>query len=433
MKTKTQIPSTMLETARMPAAKIFGVGNAGVSLLEAMNGGDFAGAGFVVVNTDASSLAASAAALKIHLETKLLRGLGTGGDPERGRAIAEEQLATLKTACEGVDVIFIVAGLGGGAGSGITPVLARAAKETGALVLAFVTLPFACEGNRRQQQAQQSLEQLKSVADGVICLPCQKTFKLIDENTSVLDTFRITGDLLVEGVRGVWRLLTRPGLIQIHFNDLCALVRDRHSESAFASVEASGPARSREVVEKLLNHPLLDEGRALAESDAVLVSLMGGKDLTMAEVGRVMEQISRHCEHAQIIMGAAVDEGFKARLSVTIIASKQTGAMPAAESLAGAAFLATAGDFAEPMVSRGSGRSTSRCIPPAQSLTPEQREQMLARHGNGRGRKVVAKMRQAQLPLAIISKGRFDKSEPTIHKGEDLDIPTYIRRGVALN
>jgi cell division protein FtsZ len=427
MKTKTQTPAATLEPAKLPAAKIFGVGGAGVSLLGALHGEDFAGAGFVAVNTEASSLAASSAALKIHLETRLLRGLGTGGDPERGRAIAEEQFATLKTACEGTDVIFIVAGLGGGAGSGIAPVLARAAKETGALVLAFVTLPFTCEGNRRQQQAQQSLEQLKSVADGVICLPCQKTFKLIDENTSMLDTFRITGELLVEGVRGVWRLLTRPGLIQIHFDDLCALVRDRHSESAFASVEASGPARSREVVEKLLNHPLLDEGRVLAESDAVLVSLMGGKDLTMNEVGRVMEQIGRHCERAQVIMGAAVDESMKARLSVTVIAAKQNGAMPAAESPA----LAT--EATEPAASRGSARSLSRCVPPGPSLSPEQREQALARHGSGRGRKAASRMRQAQLPLAIISKGRFDKSEPTIHKGEDLDIPTYIRRGVALN
>jgi len=424
MKTKTQTPAVMLEPAKLPAAKIFGVGSAGVSLLKAINREEFAGAGFIAVNTDAASLAASSAALKIDLETKLLRGLGTGGDPERGRAIAEEQFATLKTACEGADIIFIIAGLGGGAGSGITPVLARAAKETGALVLAFVTLPFVCEANRREQQAQQSLEQLKSFADGVICLPCQKTFKLIDENTGLLDAFRFTGELLVEGVRGVWRLLTRPGLIQIHFNDLCALVRDRHSESAFASVEASGPARSREVVEKLLNHPLLDEGCALAESDTVLVSLMGGKDLTMAEVGRVMEQISRHCERAQIIMGAVVDEALKNHLSVTVIAAKQNAAPPAAESPV------AAGDVAEQIVSRGSARSAPRCAPP---LTPEQREQVLARHASGRARKVVAKMRQTQLPLAIISKGRFDKSEPTIHKGEDLDIPTYIRRGVALN
>jgi cell division protein FtsZ len=434
MKTKTQSPAAMLEPTGMRAARIIGVGSAGVSLLEAMNREEFTGASFVAVNTDATSLAGSTVALKIHLETKLLRGLGTGGDPERGRAIAEEQFATLKTACEGTDVIFIVAGLGGGAGSGITPVLARAARETGTLVLAFVTLPFVCEGNRRQQQAQQSLEQLRAVADGVICLPCQKTFKLIDENTSVLDTFRITGELLVEGVRGVWRLLRRPGLIQIHFDDLCALVRNRHSESAFASVEASGPARSREVVEKLLNHPLLEEGRVLAESDAVLVSMVGGKDLTMAEVNRVMEQINRHCEHAKVIMGATVDEAMKAHLSVTVIAAKQTGALPAVESPDNEAESVECADTSASRTVRGR-RVTA--VPGDSSLqsgfSMEQREQTLARHNSGRARKAVSKMRQAQLPLAIISKGRFDKSEPTIHKGEDLDIPTYIRRGVALN
>ena len=140
----------MSEPERKPAVKIFGVGGAGVQLLDALNAEEFAGAGFAAVNTDAASLAASSATVKIHLETKLLRGLGTGGDPERGRALAEEQFSTLKSACDGADVVFIVAGLGGGAGSGISPVLARAAKEAGALVLAFVTLPFECEGNRRE-------------------------------------------------------------------------------------------------------------------------------------------------------------------------------------------------------------------------------------------------------------------------------------------
>jgi len=428
MKTKIETPTAVLETPQTRTIKIIGVGGAGVSLLDTLNGEEFSGASFVAINTDASSLAASAAMVKIHLETKLLRGLGTGGDPERGRAIAEEQFATLKTACEGTDVILIVAGLGGGAGSGISPVLARAAKETSALVLAFVTLPFQCEGNRRQQQAQQSLEQLKSVADGVICLPSQKTFKLIDENTSVLDTFRITGGLLVEGVRGVWHLLTRPGLIQIHFDDLCALVRDRHSESVFACVEASGAGRSREVVEKLLAHPLLDEGRALAESDAVLVSLMGGKDLTMAEVNRVMEQISRQCERAQIIMGAAVDAELKNKLSVTVIAAKQNAVAPAELPSS-----ATSGEPAEQIVSRGTARPAARCAPQANSFTLQQREQTLAKNAVGRARKTGSRMRQEQLPLAIVSKGRFDKSEPTIHKGEDLDIPTYLRRGVPLN
>ncbi|MGH7976336.1 MAG: cell division protein FtsZ [Limisphaerales bacterium] len=422
MKNKTEISTAATETPQSRTIKIFGVGGAGVSLLDALNGEEFAGAGFAAINTDATSLTSSSATVKIQLETKLMRGLGTGGDPERGRALAEEQFSTLKSACENADVILIVTGLGGGAGSGISPVLARAAKESGALVLAFVTLPFLCEGNRRQQQARQSLEQLKSVADGVICLPNQKTFKLIDENTSVLDTFRITGNLLVEGVRGVWQLLTRPGLIQIHFDDLCALVRDRHSESAFACVEAVGAGRSREVVEKLLAHPLLDEGRALGESDAVLVSLMGGKDLTMAEVNRVMEQISRHCEHAQIIMGAAIDANLKNKLSVTLIAAKNSVAKNEPSILTG--------DSPEQTILHGAtSRGGVRSIPAATSLTLEQREQVISR----RARRTNSKMLQTQLPLAIVSKGRFDKSEPTIHKGEDLDIPTYIRRGVALN
>jgi cell division protein FtsZ len=426
MKTKSESSPALPGPGKMPAVKIFGVGGAGVSLLDVLSAENFAGAGFTALDTDALSLAASSAPVKFQLETKLLRGLGTGGDPERGRAIAEEQFATLKTACEGADVVFIVAGLGGGAGSGISPVLARAAKETGALALAFVTLPFACEGNRRQQQAQQGFSQLKSAADGVICLPCQKTFKLIDENTSVLETFRLTSGFLAEGVRGVWRLLTRPGLIQIHFDDLCALVRDRHSESGFASVEAAGPARSREVVEKLIAHPLLDEGRVLAEADAVLVSLVGGKDLTMAEVNRVMEQISRHCERAQIIMGAAVDVALKNRLAVTVIAAKP-GAVastesPAADDSTGAALLRDA-----PL------QDSARPVPAPPSLTLEHRDRIVAGRAGDRARKAGPRMRQTQLPLAIVSKGRFDKSEPTIHKGEDLDIPTYIRRGVALN
>lgn len=429
MKTKPETPDADSNAVSKPAVKIFGVGGAGVILGAALNHEEFTGAGFAAIDTDAASFAASAAGVKIHLETKLLRGLGTGGDPERGRALAEEQFTTLKSACDGANVVLIIAGLGGGAGSGISPVLARAAKENGALVLAFVTLPFACEGNRRQQQAHQGLEQLKSVADGVICLPNQKTFKLIDDNTSVLDTFRITGGLLVEGVRGIWRLLTRPGLIQIHFDDLCALVRDRHSESAFAFVEAAGPARSREAVEKLLKHPLLDEGRSLAEADAVLVSLMGGKDLTMADVNRVMEQIGRHCERAQIIMGAAVDPEMKGRLSVTLIAARNTltnADLPAASP--GNLECADTSAFSRRRhVAADHNEGAS-----APALTLDQREQAVARHGT-RARRPSAKMLQTQLPLAIVSKGRFDKSEPTIHKGEDLDIPTYVRRGVSLN
>ena len=415
MQTENQNP--LYETPGQPVVKIFATGNAGGTLLAALAAPEFADAHLVAVNTDAAALAASPAPVKIHLENKLFRGLGSGGDAERGRALAEEQFSTLKSACEGANVVFIIAGLGGGAGSGISPVLAKAAHEAGALVLAFVTLPFDCEGNRRETQAQQSLEQLKSAADGVICLPSQTIFKLIDENTSLLETFRVTGGLLVEGVRGVWQLLTRPGLIQVHFADLCALVRDRHAENAFAFVEAAGPGRAREVVEKLLAHPLLDEGRVLAESDAVLVSLLAGKDLTMAEVNRVMEQVKRQCGHAQIIMGAAVDAALKEKLCVTVIAAKQsaTGATAAAATPA----------VSEPVRLSGRGGQPAPAVPP-------HRELVLGR-GVTRPRRAGAKLVQSQLPLTIVSKGRFDKSEPTLHHGEDLDVPTFIRRGVPMN
>lgn len=430
MKTKNDILIPAVESPRTRSIKIIGVGGAGVILAETLNQAEFSGADFAAIDTDAQSLAASSATVKVHLETKLMRGLGTGGDPERGHALAEEQFATLKSACEGAEVVFILTGLGGGAGSGISPVLARAAKESGALVLAFVTQPFICEGNRRQKQACASIEQLRAVADGVICLPNQKAFKLIDENTSVLETFRITGGLLIEGVRGVWQLLTRPGLIQIHFDDLCGLVRDRHSESAFAYVETSGPARSREIVEKLLAHPLLDEGRALAGANAVLVSLTGGKDLTMGEVNRVMEKINSHCEGAKIIMGAAVDAGMANKLSVVLVAAKNALEKNDAPAASNSVDLVPA----LPEGTRDGLPSSPRFDTASLSGAPSA---SLPRDNNGRPGRIrrlnKQGMLQGQLPLAIVSKGRFDKSEPTIHKGEDLDIPTYIRRGVPLN
>ena len=399
---ENQTPDLISETSAGPAVKFFAVGNAGSALLTLLATPEYAAAQTAAINTDAASLAASPATVKIHLENKLLRGLGSGGDPERGKALAEEQFSTLKSACAGADVIFILAGLGGGAGSGISPVLARAAREAGALVLAFVTLPFEGEGPRREAQAQQSLEQLQAAADGVICLPGRKILKLLDENTSLVDIFNRVDQFLLEGVRGVWQLLMRPGLIQVHFGDLCALLKDRHAENAFAFVEASGVGRSRDAVEKILAHPLLDEGRALAESDAVLVSLTAGKDLTMAEVNRVMEQVKRQCNHAQIIMGAAVDAALQNKLCVTIIAAKQNRPVASAPAMSGSRITTM------PAVSRDTS------VRPARRRNP-------------------TKQVQTQLPLTIISKGRFDKSEPTLHRGEDLDVPTYIRRGFTLN
>jgi cell division protein FtsZ len=438
MDTKTISPTPAETGAKKPRVKIFGVGTAGGAMLAQMATDDFAGATFVAVNADAPASRPHPGVARIHLETKLLRGLGTGGDPERGQKVAEENLPGLKEACAGADVVFIVAGLGGGAGTGISPVLARAAREAGALALAFVTLPFDCEGNRRRHQARQGLEELRAAADGVICLPNQKVFKLIDENTSLVDTFRTTAQLLFEGARGLWRLLMYPGLIEIHFEELSALLRDCQGESCLAAVEAAGTTRARDAMEKLLTHPLLDGGEALKAADAVLVSLMGGPDLTMADVNRVMEQMNQQCQQAQVIMGAAVDEAFRDRLAVTVIATRRSAHDPLTPGAKKSAEAAPAG--AEPpeldtqlLERKATERPGSRFVPPAPALTSEQREQLLTKQGGGRARKSLPRLRQGNLPLDIVNKGRFDKTEPTVHKGEDLDVPTYIRRGVALN
>jgi cell division protein FtsZ len=419
--------------------KIFGVGTAGTVMADQLSREEFAAARFAYINTDSSGPGGPTKHLL--LDSKTLRGMGTGGDPERGRKLAEEHFESLKSGCADADVVFLVSGLGGGAGTGVSPVLAKAARESGALVLAFVTLPFDCEGNRRQEQALQGLEQLKLACDGVICLPNQKAFQLLDEKASFLDTFRASSQLLIDGVRGVWRLLMHRGMIEIHFEELCALLREHHGESYFATLEAAGPTRVLDFAGKLSTHPLLDGGKALEGAASVMVSILGGPDLSMADVNRVMQDVNGLCKNARVIMGAAVDETFRDRLAVTIITTRPRKADKAKPDpgLALEADVAdTAAEFgAELLHPTKSERPTTRVVPPAPALTLEQRDDIISKHTGkpGRPRKagVGPRMRQTTLPLDIVNKGRFDKSQPTIHKGEDLDLPTYVRRGVALN
>ena len=233
------------------------------------------------------------------------------------------------------------------------------------------------------------------MADGVICLPHQKAAKLLDEHAGFCGHLpRLVTHLLIEGVRGVWRLLMHRGLIEIHFEELCALLRAGHGESCFATVESAGITRARDAIEKLPPHPLLDGGQALAEAETVLVSMLGGPDLSMADVNRVMADLNEHCPKSRIIMGAAVDESFRDRLAVTLIA---TGRQP---PVAGKAQRrARPGKPERPPPCRVSTRSC--CIPPSRSapvpvmcrpprtLTLEQREQILAQ-ANGQARPASA-------------------------------------------
>ena len=425
---------------------VIGVGGAGGNAVDHMSRLGLDGVRFFALNTDARALGACGAGDKLVMGSRLNRGLGTGGDPDMGRAAAEQDLEQVKAFCTGADIVFIVAGLGGGTGTGASPVVARAAREAGALVLAMVTLPFEFEGGRRQRQALNGLQALKAEADAVICLPNQKLFKMIDEHTNVVDTFNISNDLLGQGVAGVWRLLTRTGLINVDFADLCSVTRGRHSESWFAVAEAEGDTRSSQVMEKLLTHPLLDGGQMLNESPAVLVSVVGGPDLTMTEVNRIMEQINRHCENAHLIMGAAIDETLLGRVRVTLVAAcgadraVSEGSRPrnGGGRTSGQGSMENSGrslpeNDTQFLEKTGTPRPPSRFVPPAPELSDGRKVEMFERQTDSKGRRKASNMKQGQLDLEIVSKGRFEKSEPTIHHGEDLDVPTYLRRGVPLN
>lgn len=418
--------------------RVFGVGGAGCNALDFMAREAFADASLIALNTDAQSLGACSVPEKFCLGGEITHGLGSGGDPDVGRAVAEAELEKLRELCEGAKIIVIVAGMGGGTGTGASSILARVAKETGALVLGVVTLPFDFESGRRHRQALLGFQQLKATADAVLCLPNQRIFKLIDARTTVVDAFNVANRVLAEGIFGVSRLLTRTGLINADFADLSSVANHFHTETSFATVEAAGENRAQQVLGKLFAHPLFEDGRALEDADSLLVSLCGGTDLTMSEVNCVMQEVTRHCDNAHIIFSAAIEETFLNRLTVTLVASGKmareekmtTGSRPAKSALSTPLLAETPSPWSD---SSSSIRPPSRIVAPVPEMTEERKEQLLTKQNGSRPRKTRARMRQNELPLEIISKGRFEKSEPTIHRGEDLDLPTYIRRGIALN
>ena len=446
--TSTETTPIAAPAKKQLTIKVFGVGGCGGNVVAQIHGAGFGDVQMIVLNTDSQALAQCPLPYKFNLGLKLNGGLGAGGDPERGRAAAEEDEARLRELCTGVDMVFICAGLGGGTGTGAGPVLARVAKECGALSLAFVTLPFDCEGPKRMRQARLGLEEFKAAADGVICLPNQKVFKLIDENTSVVETFSTTNELLAQGVRGIWQLVTRPGFINLDFADLCSVVRNRHTESSFATAEATGPHRAKEVVEKLLANPLLDGGAALGEADALLVSLMGGPGLTMAEVNRVMEQINRQCDNAHLMMGAAIEEALGDRLTVTLVASRRPShaadvpkdvepepAEPAPASRTGEDFDLLGSAIASKPVTRTTAVKPENervAVAVAETATEVAASATVTASRSWRSRKKV-KAVHPELGLETVTTGPFQQSEPTRHNGVNLDVPTFVRRGMVMN
>jgi cell division protein FtsZ len=436
-------PSTSLPAA--PRLLLLGIGQAGTSLLAATVAGGLPEGALLAADTDALALARQTAAPALTMGAGCLRGLSAGGEPARGRAAAEETAEALREALAGRQLVVLLGGLGGGTATGALPVAARLAGEAGALVLAVVTLPFEFEGPRRQSQAASGLEELRRAADAVIALPNQRLAELTGQAPGLLEAFTTANTALAEGVRGVLGMLTGPALLPLDFATLAQALRGRHVRSALVSVTASGPQRVTELLDALQNSPLLGGVEALRRAPSVVASLRGGPDLTLPEVNRLAGALRAMGCDDRLVLGAGVDQGLNGRLVLTVLATEPAGAVandpasPAAtedSETASAQTEAAAIETGFVQKPEPSKRRPSRVVPPAPELSPEARAALLARHAPAAARarrRSGPRMQQQQLALDIVSVSRFENSQPTIRDGHDLDVPTFIRRGVVLN
>jgi cell division protein FtsZ len=442
--------------------KIVSVGGAGLNALDRIVLDGLERAEVVAINTDVQSLASSVAAHKVQLGRSVTRGLGAGGDPELGYQAAVESSEEIREALAEARMIFICAGLGGGTGSGAAPLVAQLAREAGALVLGFVTLPFSFEGKRRSAQAREALDRLDQIANATICFENDQMGDLVPPKAGIHQAFATADILISQSVRSIVNLIQRPGLIRIGFDDLLAALRRRNGRCLFGFGESDSDNRAHDALTQALKNPLLDRGRTLSDAARVLVHIAGGPGMTLSEVEILMQELGRHVnEQTQILFGTAVDSRMGNRLSVTIISSfsaeadltsdaavpmhvaapapaiweqqpeSQTKIDMALESIPLPEPLpAPPVDFTpidpEPPVEEPAPPPTSpRKAPQLHSVTAHRASAALKKSIPVEEKSPA---KQEVLQFEPVTRGRFEKSEPTIVEGEDLDVPTYLRK-----
>jgi cell division protein FtsZ len=312
-----RVPHT--EGAYLAVIRVVGVGGAGLNALNRMMDAGINQVEFVAVNTDLQQLQTSDAEVKIHIGRELTQGLGSGADPDVGRRAAEEAHDQIKQALRGSDMVFVTAGEGGGTGSGGAPVVARIAREVGALTVGIVTTPFPFEGTKRRQQADAGVEQLRNSCDTVIVIPNARLLQVLDKETSMLDAFRIADDVLRQGVQGICDLITMPGLINLDFADVRTIMKD--AGTALMGIGfATGDDRAKVAAERALRSPLIDT--ELVGARGILLSIAGGPDLSLFEVNEAAEAVRAGAtDETNIIFGASIDERLEGQMWVTVIAT----------------------------------------------------------------------------------------------------------------
>lgn len=308
-----------LEATQYAVIKVVGVGGGGTNAVNRMIASGLRGVEFIAVNTDAQALAMSQAPVKIQIGTQSTKGLGAGANPEMGEKAAQESREALAGALRGADMVFVTAGMGGGTGTGASPVIAEVAKQSGALTVAVVTKPFAFEGKRRMGQAEQGTANLKARVDTLITIPNDRLLQVVEKQTSIVEAFRIADDILRQGVQGISDLIAVPGLINLDFADVRTIMNDTGTALMGIGL-ATGSERAATAARAAISSPLLET--SIEGARGVLLSITGDANLALFEVNEAAQIIANAADpEANIIFGAVIDESLQDEVRVTVIAT----------------------------------------------------------------------------------------------------------------
>jgi cell division protein FtsZ len=317
---KNKLKFHLVEERSGAMIKVIGIGGGGGNAINRMIQTGIEGVEFISVNTDLQALSSNKARTKVQIGEKLTKGLGSGGRPDTGKEAAMEDTEKLIEILQGADMVFLTAGLGGGTGTGSTPILANLASELDMLCIAIVTLPFEFEGKVRGKQAQEGLSELKSAVDTVIAIPNERLLQTVNLDTSIQDAFKMADDILRQAAQGVSDLITKPGLINLDFADVKSIMKGM-GMAFMGTGMASGENRAVDAAQKAISSPLLVD-TSIDGAQGVLINITGGKDVTLHEVSKASELIhSQAHPEANIIFGTVIDEGLKEMVKVTVIAT----------------------------------------------------------------------------------------------------------------
>jgi cell division protein FtsZ len=404
--------------------KLVGVGGGGSNAVDRLKMENLDRLQLAVINTDFKALSTSPVQDKVLIGTTLTRGLSAGGDPELGRKAAEADGDKIAEIVKNTDLVFIVAGLGGGTGSGAAPVVAEIASEAGAVVIAFVTLPFSFEGGRRRKQAEEALAELRRVCDAVIPLSNDMLLQEGTEQTSVLDSFARADEWIGRGVKSIWGMLSRTGLINVDFTALRQVFQHRGGKTLFGLGVGEGENPTQAALEDLKQCPLLHTPEYARKADRLLVNITGGADLSLTKVNDLMTAITEEFgREAHVVMGAAIDEGLQGRVEICVIGTTDLGS----RNFVRRATPAPARPATE-KPARSSASTPATPEPAAPARSPVVREP-----AGSAPVSAADKPKQGEFGFQgepVENRGSFDKSDRNLFEGQDLDVPTYLRKGI---